>query len=247
MRAALGLMVVTQAVAAAAGVIYSSELTSMFAAFSFVTLFLVLYQLRALFSGVDASDGPLRKFIDKKVEERTEELNKMVKRLEDEAITDALTGLLNRRGAEDLIQKSVSRCRRTKTTASFIIVDLDHFKKINDTYGHASGDLVLSAVATALSSNVRAADITSRWGGEEMLICLPDTNLSGALFVAEKLRKKIEGLRFDGDIRVTASFGCSELGAEELNHVLARADMNLYIAKARGRNCVFPEIEDEKT
>lgn len=236
-------MLGVQAIAAAVGFVYSLKAVTVFAALSSVSLFLVVHQLRLLFS----SDTPLRSLIEKKVEERTEELTKTIRRLEDEAVTDALTGLLNRRGAEDLINKNIIRCRRMKTPTSFIIVDLDHFKSINDTYGHASGDIVLASVAEAIQTHVRTTDITARWGGEEMLVCLPDTNLSGALFVAEKLRKIVESLCFEGDIQVTASFGCSELGSEELNHVLARADMNLYIAKARGRNCVFPEIGEENT
>lgn len=159
------------------------------------------------------------------------------------AATDALTGLLNRRGGEEYINTSMARSRRTKSTFSTIIMDIDHFKQINDKYGHSVGDMVISEVAKIIISTLRVADFAIRWGGEEFLICLPDTDLSGALLVAEKLRHVIDKHSFD-NLKVTASFGCAEMGDDDFDIMVARADMHLYMAKSRGRNTVFPRRND---
>lgn len=177
--------------------------------------------------------------IEERVAQRTQQLKMLMSQYEQQAMTDALTGLLNRRGGEEAIQRHIARSMRVKTSISFVLMDIDHFKKVNDRYGHATGDLVISGVTNALREHLRASDFGIRWGGEEFLICLPDTDLSGAITVAEKLRGIIEKLDFDVS-PVTVSMGCAELGDDSFHVALARADMHLYFAKSKGRNRVFP-------
>lgn len=181
----------------------------------------------------------LGKIVDQEVSARTIELRDLMTHYEQQAMTDALTSLLNRRGGEDAIGRHIARCRRLETAFSVILIDIDHFKKINDRYGHSVGDLVISSVAKVIKETVRQSDLAVRWGGEEFLVCLPDTDLCGAITTAEKLRQAIE--KTDLDITTTtASFGCAELGEDDFEVALARADMHLYMAKSKGRNRVFP-------
>lgn len=160
---------------------------------------------------------------------------------EQAAATDALTGLLNRRGGEEAISPHIARSRRIKTAISFILIDVDRFKDINDTYGHSVGDVVLETVAKTTKQHLRTSDLAVRWGGEELLVVLPDTDLAGAVKVAEKLRMAIALIDFESSpISVTASFGCSELGDDDFQVAIARADMQMYLAKSQGRNRVCP-------
>jgi diguanylate cyclase (GGDEF)-like protein len=156
---------------------------------------------------------------------------------ERQAVTDPLTGLLNRRGAEPQIAREIHQAARYATPLGAILLDIDHFKSVNDQHGHAAGDLVLRAVAGAIVQSVRACDIAARWGGEEFLVILPHTPLEGARHAGERIRLAVEGLRMDGIPRVTISGGAACLGnAERLSDLLARADQSLYAAKAGGRN-----------
>lgn len=182
-----------------------------------------------------------------RVESRTKELEERMSAFEQVAMTDALTGLLNRRGGEEAILPHIARSRRIGTAISFVLVDIDHFKNINDTYGHAIGDRVLEAVAHTIKHNLRVADFAIRWGGEEILVCLPDTDLAGSVLVAEKLRMAIALIDLEAKkLTITASFGCAEMGDDDFPVVLARADMQMYLAKAQGRNRVCPQM-GEKT
>ncbi len=177
--------------------------------------------------------------IETKVAERTKDLQEKLVIYERAASTDALTGLLNRRGMEDSIQSHLARSRRLKTAFSFVLCDIDHFKAVNDKFGHAVGDVVLVGVSKALRETLRQSDFAGRWGGEEFLVCLPDTDLAGAIMAAEKLRVAVERLDFEAP-SVTISLGCAELGEDPFEVAFARADMNLYLAKSKGRNQVFP-------
>lgn len=179
------------------------------------------------------------KIIETKVAERTNELVQLVTHYEKQAMTDALTGLLNRRGGEEAIKPHIARSLRVKTAMSFILLDIDHFKMINDKYGHGVGDGVIAGVANIIKVNLRTSDFAVRWGGEEYLVCLPDTDLSGAIVAAEKLRAAVERVDF-GTPTVTISLGVAELGTDPFELALARADMHLYFAKSKGRNQVFP-------
>jgi diguanylate cyclase (GGDEF)-like protein len=155
------------------------------------------------------------------------------------AITDPLTQLANRRHALDCATMEIKKAQRQGTPLSFVLMDLDHFKSINDSYGHEKGDLVLQRVATVLNRLCRQTDVVSRFGGEEFLLILPDTDLSGAASNAEKIRTALEHAGSD-TVRMTASFGVAQWREVEsaFKDTLRRADRALYEAKAAGRNRV---------
>ncbi|WP_321532316.1 sensor domain-containing diguanylate cyclase [uncultured Desulfuromonas sp.] len=162
--------------------------------------------------------------------------------LQQQATTDPLTGIANRRYALEQAALEIKRNQRAETPFSVVMMDIDHFKKVNDTYGHHVGDQVLMEVAQTCRNHCRESDLVSRFGGEEFLILLPSTNLNGAQTHAEKIRQAIEALSFptaEGNISVTASFGVSQWQAEtKIDRVVSRADAALYQAKHDGRNCV---------
>jgi diguanylate cyclase (GGDEF)-like protein len=164
---------------------------------------------------------------------------------ENRAATDALTGLPNARACRDNLKRLVAQAGRTVSPLSAIMLDLDHFKQINDRFGHGAGDDVLAAIGEVLRANFRVSDFGGRYGGEEFLMLLPDTDQSGALQVAEKLRRGIGALEFQQpDLAVTASFGIATypLDALDSDSLVRQADRALYAAKANGRNRV--EIVD---
>jgi diguanylate cyclase (GGDEF)-like protein len=167
---------------------------------------------------------------------------------ENRAATDGLTGLPNARACRDNLKRMVAHAGRTVSPLSAVIFDLDRFKQINDRFGHGAGDDVLAAVGEVLRANFRASDFGGRYGGEEFLMLLPDTDQTGALEVAEKLRRGIEALEFQqADLRVTASFGIATypLDALDSSALVQQADRALYAAKANGRNRI--EIVDAAT
>lgn len=163
------------------------------------------------------------------------------------ATTDTLTGLLNRRAFVETATREVIRSTRYKDHFSLILMDVDHFKLINDRRGHAGGDAVLGSVARLLATCVRSCDVVARWGGEEFVVALPSTGLEGATEVAERLRSHLEKRQIlDGNgelVPVTASFGVAELNAgEKLDQLIDRADRTMYAAKTAGRNRVFSAL-----
>src|SRR4051794_31974766 len=161
-----------------------------------------------------------------------------------QAITDDLTGLANHRRMQEIIAASVDAYERTGAPAALVLFDLDNFKRINDTHGHQTGDIVLRAVAQSLRANARAGDEVARYGGEELAVVLPDTGIEAALAVADQLRAHIEALSLRGaddeELRVTVSGGVATLGAETptATALVAAADEALYAAKAGGKNRV---------
>lgn len=161
------------------------------------------------------------------------------------AHTDTLTGVGNRAGLQIQLQREWDLARRNSTPFSVIVIDLDHFKDINDTYGHDSGDSVLRAAAASLSSTVRGGDIIFRFGGEEFVALLSNTPMEGAMRLADRIRKgvaKAEYLSTHGPIKVTASLGVASLRPREsAEQLLRRADEALYRAKATGRNRVVAD------
>ena len=162
-------------------------------------------------------------------------------RLEEMATTDKLTGAANRQGFEMLFNQCLKQAKRQGTQLSAIMLDIDRFKEVNDTYGHAAGDLTLQAVTQTAKRHIRDSDILCRWGGEEFLILLSDCNLEQAHAVAEKIRRNIEtdnSVVHKGEqICITASFGVTQLGeAETVADFTRRADEALYKAKDNGRN-----------
>ncbi len=161
----------------------------------------------------------------------------------DNSVKDPLTGCFTRAHALDVIDAELRRARRSQTPVSLIMFDLDHFKDVNDRYGHLCGDAVLSAVGKRMKDVLRGSDLKCRWGGEEFLVLLPETPLHGARRVADTLRREIaeRPIAWAGEsLTVTASFGLAQTFAGEVNGeaVIARADQALYRAKDDGRNCV---------
>jgi diguanylate cyclase (GGDEF)-like protein len=187
------------------------------------------------------------------VQQRTAELTvardsleQLVRELDDKnhaleilSVTDRLTGIANRRKMESALQAELLRAKRYGTSFSVIMLDVDHFKGVNDTYGHQAGDTVLVALGNILAHNARETDIPGRWGGEEFLILCPETGLEMAATLAERYRKEIERKEFMEVRHVTASFGVTEsLPDDTLDTLLHRADEALYRAKSAGRNRV---------
>jgi diguanylate cyclase (GGDEF)-like protein/PAS domain S-box-containing protein len=166
-------------------------------------------------------------------------------RLRELATTDELTGLENRRHFLELAQVELSRVRRTRSPLSLAMIDVDHFKHVNDRFGHAVGDRALKELSRAVRETVRTADVAARIGGEEFVLHLPDTGLDGALAVTERLRDRVRKSEIpleDGTlIRFTVSAGVAELAPDEgIDSLLKRADAALYRAKAAGRDRALP-------
>jgi diguanylate cyclase (GGDEF)-like protein len=159
--------------------------------------------------------------------------------LERLALTDPLTGLSNRRAGERALEREVARARRAGSPFSLALLDLDHFKEINDVHGHVIGDDVLCEVSRILTSTFRASDLAVRWGGDEFLVLLPDVALDGAVIFADRARMQVESLSFPGVGQITMSAGIVEIDAnEDPRAAIARADTQLYEAKGAGRNRV---------
>lgn len=162
-------------------------------------------------------------------------------RIEKMAITDGLTGLYNHRHFQERLSLEFNRLSRLSTNLSLLLIDIDHFKKINDTYGHPAGDEVLRGVAGVIRDTIRSIDIPARYGGEEFAVLLPDTDMDGAIRMAERLRSSIMNRRFsfnDKEIAVTVSTGIatSPYDAKTKEELIGRADEALYRAKQSGRN-----------
>jgi diguanylate cyclase (GGDEF)-like protein len=162
------------------------------------------------------------------------------------ANTDALTGLPNRRAMQDALRRTADGTLRRGETLAALMVDIDHFKAINDTYGHDVGDEVIRATADLLADSVRGGDIAGRWGGEEFLVLLPHADVAAAQVVAERVRRAIEGMLPPSPavsaLQVTASVGVAASADGDLHELLLAADAALYAAKAGGRNRV--EVSD---
>ncbi len=153
------------------------------------------------------------------------------------ALSDSLTGIYNRRGLELLLEKEATRAERYARDLSIIVFDLDHFKSINDTYGHAAGDEVLKKVSDIVQAQLRKGDEVGRWGGEEFMVICSETDVGQACLVADRLREAIAGHDWK-EGAVTASFGIARRQSGELlGSLFGRADAALYHAKRSGRNC----------
>jgi diguanylate cyclase (GGDEF)-like protein len=159
------------------------------------------------------------------------------------SLRDSLTGCFNRSHSLEVIDAELRRARRSQMPVSLIMFDLDHFKDINDRYGHLCGDAVLASVGGRMKEVLRGSDLKCRYGGEAFVVLLPETPLHGAKRVAETLRRELadKPIQWKGEpIAITASFGISvALPSEvDIQALLARADAALYRAKDEGRNCV---------
>ncbi|MCX8129036.1 MAG: diguanylate cyclase [Clostridia bacterium] len=197
--------------------------------------------------------------IQRELEQKNRELTESNALLQKLAITDALTGLYNKRYILSKLHTDIAHSIRYKEPISFIIADIDHFKRINDRYGHQVGDLILKDAASIIRKSVREVDIVARYGGEEFLIICPNTERHGAVLVAERVRKGIASHNFfysGKEIHITISFGvkCSVFNAptdteKAMNKLIEEADKALFRAKTNGRNRieVFEEKKEKKS
>jgi len=171
-----------------------------------------------------------------------ERLKAELDRYKEMAIIDELTGVFNRRGIMELLKREVARSERFKLPLSIAMVDIDDFKKVNDTFGHVTGDKVLKAVATIMKSVIRKIDMIGRYGGEEFLVIFPNTPGDNAKIAAEKLRREVESHKFkykDREFKVTISVGVAEYkDGDTVETLIAKADEALYRAKEAGKNRV---------
>lgn len=190
---------------------------------------------------LSVNDGPHRQIYNDWVKYLTAAIAKIMdnEHLLDMAFTDGLTGLLNYRAFREILESEIDRARRYGTTFSLMMVDIDHFKHVNDRYGHQEGDRVLVSIASRLQTRLRKSDLVFRYGGEEFMVILPQTGIYKAMYLAERTRSFVERMRPGGGIVVTVSVGVSQyeqgMDAQEL---ISSVDRGLYLAKGRGRNRV---------
>lgn len=155
------------------------------------------------------------------------------------AITDPLTGIFNRRRFDEVLEIEIERAGRHKRKFSLIMFDIDHFKKVNDAFGHKTGDNVLRTITQIISRRMRLTDTFARWGGEEFMILVIETHVEGAKVFAERLREEIEKCCFDIDKKITCSFGVAGFNeTDDTEAIIKRVDEALYEAKNSGRNKV---------
>jgi len=171
---------------------------------------------------------------------KNRELEDVLSKLEVLAITDALTELFNRRYFETIIEKEFSRTARYKSPSSCLMIDVDFFKRVNDTYGHRTGDRVLKELAAMIRNCMRKVDTVARWGGEEFIVLLPGTNKENALQAASRILKSISAHKFsDISEEITVSIGIASVpdpSIDTAEQLIDKADFSLYDAKSKGRN-----------
>jgi diguanylate cyclase (GGDEF)-like protein len=205
-----------------------------------IVLFL-LWNNKKLKMMVDIKARELKKLneeLELKVKLRTKDLLALNVELERIAHTDPLTGAYNRRYFFDVAKQCIELAKREKHSISIVMIDIDKFKKINDSFGHDTGDNVIKCLVDEVSGIIRASDVFSRFGGEEFILLFPNTELHGALITSEKIRKTIANCSKIDKISFTISLGVSEYNESEndINDVIKRADKALYNAKRNGRN-----------
>ena len=183
------------------------------------------------------------------MEQERGRLQETVEKARAEAFTDALTGLSNRHAFDRRLQEEYARWSRYGNPLSMIVIDVDHFKKVNDTYGHLAGDKVLHVIGAHLKNSTRTIDFTARFGGEEFVVLLPDTDIGGAKSVAEKIRQAVEQKPFrSGSSRVNITVSCGVASFQQGDGRKApfeRADEALYLAKRNGRNRCCSEVQEK--
>lgn len=184
--------------------------------------------------------------INKAMKNKVDELYSMTNTLEQKAYKDNLTGINNRENFEDIFSIEIANAKQNDRALSLIIFDVDHFKQINDTFGHQAGDMILIDLVNLISDNIKHGDVFARWGGEEFVILTPATEITGASNLAEKLRKLVQSHSFSYvENELTASFGIAQLSDEDTKRTLfEKADAALYEAKKNGRNRV--EVYSQK-
>jgi len=172
------------------------------------------------------------------LEAKNDELKQRIAEIDYYSNTDTLTGIANRKCFEETLNREIARARRYRHALSLAILDIDHFKRINDNHGHNCGDRVLRSVAQLVGSNIRDVDFFARWGGEEFILIFPGLQLEDAARAAEKLRELIEYHAIEPGLGVTASFGLTRFDDDAFDELMRRADEALYRAKSLGRNRV---------
>ena len=188
-------------------------------------------------SPIHNEQGRITHFI--AVQRDVTESQRMIDMLRHKAMIDGLTGTYNRSQIEHVLDKEIERVSRYDRNLSVIMIDIDHFKTLNDTHGHATGDAVLKAFAERISKQLRSTDAVGRWGGEEFLVVLPETDAAAACILANSLCKKIASAPLAEGMNVTASFGVADIRSSHDRSLLVEAaDEALYAAKADGRNTV---------
>ncbi len=195
------------------------------------------------------TSAALKKKLDQ-ANNQTQELKQKLQEAEKSAYTDSLTNINNRKAFDKRIGELMADFKQNQTTFSYIILDIDFFKKFNDTFGHQAGDRVLQIVGAILNMALKGMDFPARYGGEEFVILLPETEIKNAIIVAEKLRirlasKNLKQLKIhDSEQKITASFGVSQVeDKDDIKTVMERADKALYAAKEAGRNNVKSQYD----
>ena len=172
-----------------------------------------------------------------KLIENDEKMQEKIKRLSEE---DYLTKLYNRRKVHEIIETEIVRSRRYNSPFAVLLLDIDDFKKINDTFGHNAGDKVLVKFSSIIGQTIRESDISGRWGGEEFLVICPETTIDGAISLAEKLRENIDNNKLKIADNITASIGVAGIQhGDNVKSLIHRADKALYSAKKSGKNRVI--------
>ena len=229
---------VVEFVSAASGVVLAIAFTN-----ESLTYFVLLLAVLASGMLVIMKYALMRYRLEKLVEERTEELRVQAEEFERQATHDKLTGLPNRRHADNYLQLQVDLAQRKEQEGTLALADVDHFKRINDGYSHAVGDRVLERVAQILRQGCRKTDFVARYGGEEFLLFFPNAGVDAAVQVCSELRKAVQEADWSdiaSDFNVTISFGLAELrDAAHCRAILDEADTRLYRAKREGRNRVI--------
>ena len=175
----------------------------------------------------------------KRLQRLNNELELKNQRLQEISVTDSLTNLYNHRHIIERLQEHVGSAERYQRNLSVMMLDIDYFKKVNDTYGHPYGDQVLEQVSTTLREVIRVVDIAGRYGGEEFLVVMPETGLKEAVAIAERVRQAVESLTWEQPITLTISVGVAMWQRDETaSELISRADALLYKAKEGGRNQV---------
>ncbi len=163
--------------------------------------------------------------------------HKALNELKQNANNDGLTGLLNRKQIDKRLEQEVNRSKRYQTPLCILMLDIDHFKKINDRFGHITGDAVLKDIAKTIKKTIRQNDYCGRFGGEEFLIILPETGVETGYIAAERIRHAVAALTFhQKELQVTISGGLAQLSEENTTHFIEQADQMLYASKSKGRN-----------
>ena len=170
---------------------------------------------------------------------RYKKLNLYSRLLRELSITDKLTKIYNRLKIDTELESEFKRYKRSKESFCVILIDIDFFKNINDTYGHLVGDSVLIELSKLLKDNLREVDMLGRWGGEEFIIILPSSKIDGAYALAQKIREKVQNHKFKTSQQITSSFGVTQIKEDDtIEDILHRADKALYVSKDNGRNQV---------